>query len=444
MHVLKKVGIAATAAALVASALSITLAGSASADTGARTGDVVGVGSDTIQNAADFLFDGQPGAAGGYNGQGNVNRVFNFFATGDANGRATYDGTCSAGQGTAPNASTGLGNFCDGAQDPGGAGVGPDLLPGTVVLRDGFSSVTRPNGSGAGVAALIADGRGGPGYDGLPLGSIQYARMSRLPNATEIGDCQAGNAVCGGLHVYQIATDQLQIAHEAVGYTGATTLDAVDLEFIYNCQGTGANGDATWAELPDHPVAGDNTPIDALIPQPGSGTRNFFLTDLDNFNGTQVFNGGNSVGACTRQVEEHDPTGIYADPSPANAIEPFSVGKIALINSGYFKNAGYKGTNFADGAYTPGFLTTIGGKSQPNATSKTSLYSSTRGLYIAIRQPDLASTTKFQPGGTQNWAQTLFAGPTSWVARATNAAAISAAGFTPAYKDCGVLAQSTC
>lgn len=406
MHVLKKVGIAATAAAVVASALSITLAGSASADTGARNGDIVGVGSDTLQNAVDFLLDGGPGYAGGYNGQGNLNRAFDFFATGDANGRATYDGTCGT-----PSATTGLGTFCDSTTNQT-----PNLLPGTVVLRDGDKPVTRPNGSGAGVAALIADGPGSStnGYQGLPLGSIQFARMSRLPNSSETQGCQPTQP-CGGLHVYQVATDNLRIAHKATGYNGPATLTAAQLVAIYTCSAT------KWTDVGG---TSSNT-IHPLIPQSGSGTRNFFLADLASANG------GNPVtpGTCVRTVEEHDPTGIYADPSPGDAIEPFSTGKLALINSGYFQNAGYSGTGFANGAYTPGFLTTLN-----NAAS----YHSSRGLYVVIRNSDLNLATKFQPGGTLNWARTLFAGPTSWVARPANAAAITAAGFTAAYKDCGV------
>ena len=43
-----------------------------------------------------------------------------------------------------------------------------------------------------------------------------------------------------------------------------------------------------------------------------------------------------------------------------------------------------------------------------------------------------------QIGGAQNWAQTLFAGGASYLARAANAPQIAAAGFTAAYKDCGV------
>ena len=75
----------------LATGLAFALPGAASADTAARSGDVVGVGSDTLQNMADFLFDGAPSNVSGYNSTvANNHRVFNFYATGDANGRGAF------------------------------------------------------------------------------------------------------------------------------------------------------------------------------------------------------------------------------------------------------------------------------------------------------------------------------------------------------------------
>ncbi|HVY08632.1 MAG TPA: substrate-binding domain-containing protein [Mycobacteriales bacterium] len=413
----RRAGIAA--GALAVAGLTLASTGVASADSpAARPSDAVGVGSDTLQNLADFLFDGAPGAVNGYNAQGNINRVYSVFSTGDANGRAIYDGTCGAA------GANGLGTFCSATTSQA-----PNSLPGSVVLREGTKPVVRPNGSGAGAAALVQDTPGDatnfPGYEGLPNGSIQFARMSRLPNTTEEGTCPTSGA-CGGLHVYQAATDQLEIATSNISgatYEGPTGLSAKELVDIYSCTKT------KWNQLPGNTTGSANT-IHPLIPQSGSGTRNFFLADL------QAANGGSAVtlGSCVRTVQEHDPTGIYADPTPADAIEPFSAGKIALINSGYFANgAGYKGTNGSN-AYTANQLKLLSGT--PGDTNP--VYNSTRGLYFVIRQADLASKTPLQPGGTENWAQTLFTGSTSWIARSSQASAYAAAGFTQAYKDCGI------
>ena len=410
MQLFTKVGIATATVAAAASV--VALATPALADTAAQPGDVVGVGSDTVQNAADFVFDGAPGVAGGYNNLGNVNRVVSYDATGDANGRATYDGTC----GTAQSA-TGLGVFCDSTTNQP-----PNLLGGSVVLRAGTKPVVRPNGSGAGAGALINDSTPG-GYDKLPTGSIQFARMSRLPNSTEEGNCGVGST-CGGLHVYQFATDDLAIARVATGFNGPAGLSKAELIGIYTCQYR------HWNDLPGN-SGGSTDAIDPLIPQSGSGTRNFFLQDLTDANGGTTV----SPGTCVRTVEEHDPTGIYADPHPADAVEPFSTGKIALINSGYFANGvNYSGSNSPNGAYTPGFLTVEKGTPVDGNAN----YRSTRGLYFVVRQEDVTSTTPMQPGGTQNYTAALFTDPQSAIRSASGQAEITAAGFTPAFVDCGI------
>jgi phosphate transport system substrate-binding protein len=405
--------VAVAVGAVGAAVASLALALPAHADTAARTGDVVGVGSDTVQNMADFLFDGAPGVAGGYNNVGNNNRVENVFATGDANGRLPYDGTC----GTPNPATTGLGTFCDSTTN-----LAPNALAGSVILRVGTAPVTRPNGSGQGVAALIADSAS-PGYQGLPAGSINFARMSRLPNATEETNCTNITA-CGGLHVYQAATDQLTIAHQASAYNGPAGLTADQLYHIFVLCDY-----ATWNQIPGNTTGSTDT-IHPIIPQSGSGTRNFFLADLQAAEGLP---NPPAPGPCTRIAEEHDPTGIYQDPTPADAIEPFSSGKIAMINSGYLKNAGY--TNAAgNNAFTPGFLSTLTGAPPGGGTT----YNSTRGLYFTLRQTDVTSTKPFQSGTSQTFAQVLFSLPTSLIARASNAPLVAAAGFTQAYKDCGI------
>jgi hypothetical protein len=409
----KKVG--AVVGLLGAATACLALAGPASADTAARSGDVVGVGSDTVQNVMDFLLDGAPGVAGGYNNAGNNHRAFNVFATGDANGRAVYDGTCGA-----VNSASKLGAFCDTTTNQS-----PNLLPGTVVLRAGTSPVTRPNGSGAGVKALIADANSN--YQGLPSGSIQFARMSRLPKTAsgsgEADACTASTA-CGGLHVYQIATDGFTLVHQASAYNGPASLSIDEAYHIFVlCDYT------HWNQIPGN-TSGSADTIHPLVPQSGSGTLGAFMADIqtaENLSSTPV------PGACTRTVEEHDPTGIFADPTPADAIEPFSTGKLSMINAGYFTTSGYSGATAS--AYAANYLAPTTAGTAPDGGQN---WSTTRGLYIVIRQPDLGVTTPFQSGGTQNWAQTLFTTSTSVVQKAANAPLFSAAGFTQAFKDCGI------
>ena len=481
MHVLKKIGGAGVI--LTAAAVSVALAAPALADTGAQANDVVIVGSDTVQNAINFVLDGSPGVAGGYNTNGNLNRAVSFDATGDANGRAVYDGTCGpkdpvTGQPNLCGASRGVtdgvtnstttvtsatANFT--AFDVGstmtGAGIpigdkissvtnattavlataatatatgvtlqiinagAPELEPSSIVLRSGTKPVTRPNGSGAGVAALIADATGGAGFHGLPLGSIQIARMSRLPNSTEIGNCPIAPNPCGGLHVYQIATDGFTMVHQASAYNGPASLSLQQLLQIYLCNQT------TWNALSGNSGGSTHT-IHPLIPQSGSGTRNAFLADLATVNGGAT----PTPGACVRTVEEHDPTGVYTDTSQADAIEPFSQGKLAMINGGYFsQGVGYSGSGFASGAYTPSYLAIT---SAGTATDGNPNWSATRGMYITVRHPDLSISTPFQPGTTQNWSVALITNAFSAIKSGTGQSEIAQAGFTYSFIDCGI------
>jgi ABC-type phosphate transport system substrate-binding protein len=362
MKNIKKVGISAVGAlALVAA-----MATPAHADVQALGADVVGVGSDTVQFGLDFLTNGDANGDAGFNASSTGQRAFSFDATGEACGVAT------------PSAQ--------------------------VVLRANAKPVLRPNGSGSGITAITADNG--------PTETINFVRASREPKAAE----QTAAAAFGGLHVYQFATDNLQIAvSQKVATHAPAVISTSDLVKIY----TGVI--TTWGQVTGYTGAFPTNTIHPILPQAGSGTRNFFLADLTAANGGVTVDGsysGITVG------QEHDPTLIESD---ADAISPFSTGKINLMNSNYC------------GATYLNVVTTL---------TATGNYATTRGLFILVRQRDVADTTgsfgtpfPFQPGGTKNWVQTLFAGTTSWVARGSNAAMITAAGLTPSYQDLGVVSS---
>jgi ABC-type phosphate transport system substrate-binding protein len=338
-------------------ALALVQAAPAHADVQPTANDIVGVGSDTVQYGMDFLSDGDVTGDLGFNAANQTRRVVNFDATGDASGTTTANAT--------------------------------------VVLRQNSKPVVRPNGSGGGITALNAD----TGATEV----INYVRSSRLPTPAE--QTTAANNGWGGLHVYQFATDGLKMAvSNTVATNAPAALTPTDLVNIYQGVYT------TWSQVPGYAGPAPTATIHPFIPQTGSGTRNFFLADL------QAANGGTAItlAASVGTMQEHDPTLIKAD---ANAIGPFSVGRAALFNSGYF------------GAANQNLVTLLSG---------TGTYSTTRGLYILVRDSDVNSTTVWQAGGTKNWVQTLFSGPTSWVARSANASLIAAAGITPGYSDLGL------
>jgi ABC-type phosphate transport system substrate-binding protein len=362
--------------AVMTAALTVCTTGSAFADLAPTAGDTVGVGSDTVQNIGNFLADGDNAGDAGYNGTFPKNRLVSFDATPDQNDRAGY-----------ANGSTAL---------------APIKLNPTIVLRQGLQPVQRPNGSGAGVAALIADS----------AHNIDFVRMSRLPKVSEQNSAIAATGV-GALRVIKISTDNLKLATASTTNAPAAALTAAQIVDIYKCNIT------NWSA-----VGGSAGVIQPQIPQSGSGTGDSFRADL------QALNGGTAVtvGACVAVGEENDPGVLAGNP---NAIGPFSEGRKNLFDSGYFNSP-----NVVYGA-TPVPLAS-GIKFNSVAT-----YNDVRGLFIVFRNSDSASTTKFQPGGALNKIQDLFYNPTNiggvtpYVASDAGIADITAAGSTPAYVDCG-------
>jgi hypothetical protein len=60
--------------------------------------------------------------------------------------------------------------------------------------------------------------------------------------------------------------------------------------------------------------------------------------------------------------------------------------------------------------------------------------------YIIFRQKDASSTTPFQPGGTENWVETLFSNPGGAVepyVESIGQPLITSAGVTATYNDYG-------
>ncbi|HEY5455179.1 MAG TPA: hypothetical protein VIJ96_06905 [Acidothermaceae bacterium] len=353
--------------------------------------DVVGVGSDTLQFAADFVADGY-GVAGGYNTLGNKYRMINYDATLDSLGRALYN-------------ANGHAYYSDG--NPTGA----------VVLRGGQKPVEDPDGSTAGVAALLADSPGsGTTYGqngstaGAPSGSIQYARASRIIKASEEATCATDSSGCGQLHPVAIGTDTLEMAVVATG-TNAINLTAAQLKSVYSCAGTNTVGSVSgyfkWSDF----GGGSSDVILPVVPQTGSGTRNDFLSNIG-------LGSSYSPPSCVAVGQEHDPQGILQQSNPADAIEPFSLARATLINSGYFANAGEAA-------------------GQISLENTGSFYSFTRNMYVVIREVDNGIVTPWQPGGTKNWAKQLFIGSTSYLASGPGQALVQDAGFVGGYVDCG-------
>ena len=394
-------------------ALALTMASPAFADYAPNKHDVVGVGSDTVQNINDFVADGdQFGDGAGFNGALNKYKMVSFDATPDANDRAGY-----------LNLST---------------NTTPLPLTPTVVLRQGTTPVQRPNGSSAGIAALIAD-------TGTPH-KIDYVRASRALKGTEEASFVTASGGTDKLDTVKISDDPLQIAYSIAGPTPVTGVTNVasnmpaagltvnQLKDIYNCASTAR----TWLQ-----VGGTSShTIIPLLPQAGSGTRSTFLQDIF---GSSSYS---SFGPCVETVEENDPSAIALAQQPniagvspafpsgndsADAIVPFSAGRLALYN-GVGSNAGYfhDPTVVFPGTSTPLHPGIALAPGTGDGLSGTSVYDDVRGLFIIFRNSDL-SDAPWEPGSTVNWATTLFWDTTSYYGDGNGDPYIIAAGGVPDY-----------
>jgi ABC-type phosphate transport system substrate-binding protein len=381
-------------AVALALGLAVVAAPSASADQAPTPSDVVGVGSDIVQNAMDFIADGDINGNPGYNSIGNKNRLVSFDATADGNGRNAFT-------------------------DPA-LGSSTVLNP-TITLRAGTSPVQRPNGGSAGLTALVNDGTGG-----VSANLISFARSPNLPTAAQQTAAQAN--LGSPLHTVQFAQDK-QVIATASTTNAPAALSVQELVGIYN--GTIKH----WNELPGN-SGGSSDAIIPLIPQTGAGVRTVFLNAL------KAANGGTAVtlAGTVREVQQNDPTtitGLSAAEKP-DAIVPFPVGRYTLLNSGYFHNPN---TPY-NVASPPAALSAAGLSLQTSGTAGDSnpAFSTTIPYYVIFRESDFASDTPWQPGSTLNWVQELFlnpGGPTPFIASAPVQALLTAMGVTPHFQDLG-------
>ncbi|WP_165956132.1 PstS family phosphate ABC transporter substrate-binding protein [Streptomyces hainanensis] len=156
-------------------------------------------------------------------------------------------------------------------------------------------TIARPNGSSAGIDALINDIAQG-------TDCVDFARSSRGPST-------AGT----NLTFVPFAIDGVTWAVRSDSPLAGTNLTRQQLSDIYNCRTTQVGG----------------TTVNPLVPQAGSGTRTYWLTEL------QVPSGAlpscvHDVDTAGQQVQEHDGSALRG----AGDIMPYSIAQyIAQANS---------------------------------------------------------------------------------------------------------------
>jgi hypothetical protein len=394
-------------------------AGTAYADYAPSSTDVVGVGSDTLQYLINFMADGDAYGFTGYNALGNKNKLVSFDATADANARSAY--AVDGGNGSTIN---GVGGYCtpgtgskagtaNGAPYTGGT---PCVLNPTVVLRAGTEPVQRPNGSGGGFTAIENDITAG-------TDNINFVRASSALGTS--------TATSYKLDSVEVATDTLPIIEASSG-SNAVPLSSGELNNIYNATTTTTNayggaGCVKWNQLPGN-SAGSSDYIIPIIPQVNSGTRKFFLQQIQGTTGTPA-----NPGNCAVVGEENDPTAIanqagIIEPmgetgTASDAIEPMSQGRLDLYQGitgagtnegfGYFLDPSCPYETTAASCSSGGFVNSVAPavKDLSGTPGTGLLFDPIRPLYVYFRDSDLSSTTTFQPGTSLNWVHALFYNP---------------------------------
>lgn len=379
-------------------------------------GDVVCVGSDTVQIIGNFEADGDNKAHAGFNTAGNKYKLISLDATADANVRIAYALTSTVSS--------------------------PQHLDPTVYFRAGQFPGQRANGSGSGYSALVADVT----TTGSPE-KINCVRGSSAPSAANFtsafnngwGDSTANS----GLHVFEAASDNLSVV--SVNTTPGTVITNVpaalsiaQLKAIY-----GSPGVTTWGALPGgysppNPSAAVGTTgncpsctILPLLPQSGSGTRKTFLTDIG------VADPSGIASDVNQASEENDPSALTGSSDPADALAPFSGDRLNLFNSSYFHNPHTATTN---NPWPGGSVVNAGVAIQPptaTASDGSLAYQDLRPLFFSYREID-DNAPGWQPGSATNWAHALFNGSSSFLGSSIKSKnLVITAGGTYAYKDCG-------
>jgi len=148
----------------------------------------------------------------------------------------------------------------------------------SITIRTPSTTIPRPNGSSAGITALINTPQ------------VDFARSSRFR-----GTAPAEAA----LYFIPVLTDGLSYIVSKTATADIRNLTATELADIYRCT--------------------DPRGFQPKLPQAGSGTRTFFLA--------QIGVAENQIGACVQQnVQEHDESSVVGNPL---ALAPFSTARFA-------------------------------------------------------------------------------------------------------------------
>jgi ABC-type phosphate transport system substrate-binding protein len=295
-----------------------------------------------------------------------------------------------------------------------------------ITPKAGCAPITRPNGSNAGINALLASINAGNDC-------IDFARSSRPRTSSDPSS----------ISFVSLARDAITWSSPAGSNSPVpTSLTVAQMKAIYTCT------DTNWNQ-----VGGANAPIVAVLPQSGSGTRTTFLGDLGGgvntplVPGPCVINGSNSAGL----IEENtgvSPTGLgdtaqfgtVAAPN-VDDIFPYSVGDYiaqATTNEGTYAGKAIGGHSNSVFGHGPMVLHNVAGVA-PTTTTSAAPYSNATVVNAASFPLQRLLFDVVRTGSPLASSGGLFSS-TGWVC--TNATAkgdIASYGFLNLGANCGAL-----
>ncbi|RKE17738.1 PstS family phosphate ABC transporter substrate-binding protein [Streptomyces sp. TLI_171] len=247
-----------------------------------------------------------------------------------------------------------------------------------ITPKTGGSSITRPNGSGAGISALNAN----------TSATLDFARSSRAP---QTGDLTSDLFVA-------FAKDAVTWSAKATGGHAPANLTTQNLFDIYSCK----VGATDWSAF-----GGTAGTIKPYLPQAQSGTRAFFLKAI-----------GNPVlGGCVVTGPEEN-EGTDAALNDVNVIFPYSVGHWVGQANGHTTATDNKGDLTLRSINGVAPLTGTGTLS---ATFAAGTYG--RVLYNVVRDTEWTATT------TQGTALRAIFGTSGWICSTAGKADTSSYGY---------------
>jgi len=264
-----------------------------------------------------------------------------------------------------------------------------------ITTKTGATSITRPNGSSAGITAL----------NGTTDTTIDFARSSRGLASTDPAND----------YFIPFAKDAVSWAADATGDAPAN-LTTADLKAIY-----GTCTITKWSQITDIPgYTGSTNTIQAYLPQTSSGTRSFFLGAI----------GVTTPGACveTTTVEENEGSNTLLQ--TADALVPYSVAHyIGQVYGGHGSGTDVQGpltVRSIDGIAPINTTTDV-----INASFATSAYG--RNVYDVVRGTD------WNAGNAHATALKALFSNTGWLCTNATAKADTASYGFLALASCGLV-----